>query len=166
MKTYNIKQVRQEFRTCNYDYGEICADNMEQALEKVCVELGDDYIYDNYNICYNKYGNEFVVYEKQERYYVAIDLQCGEFGMYRNYTLSQWRKQAIEWCYMDDNDELAEYIYNIKDSELLTYIGEMWTLVFRKCRKDKKNFSRNDLTDFEDETLDEFVRLRFTFLGE
>ena len=103
---------------------------------------------------------------QQERYYVAIDLQCGEFGMNRNYTLSQWRKQAIEWCYMDENDELAEYIYNIKDSELLTYIGEMWTLVFRKCRKDKKNFSRNDLTDFEDETLDEFVRLRFTFLGE
>lgn len=45
------------------------------------------------------------------RYRVVRDLQGGEFGTGRDYTLEQWCKQALEWCYIDENDELAEFLY-------------------------------------------------------
>lgn len=97
----------------------------------------------------------------KERYYVKYDLQGGEFGMYRNYTISQWQKQALEWCYADDNYELAKDIFNLKYDEILPYISMVWELEFKKCRKDKKNYSRGDLFDFEDKTLEQFYYTRF-----
>lgn len=73
------------------------------------------------------------------RYRVSDDLQGGEFGMYRDYTVEQWRNQAIEWATMDDNDELVETLCGLKQCDVMNYIAELWCLKFRKVRKDKKN---------------------------
>ena len=72
------------------------------------------------------------------RYRVTEDLQSGEFGMYRDYTVEQWRNQAIEWATMDDNDGLVETLCRLEQHEVMTYIAELWGLKFRKVRKDKK----------------------------
>ena len=95
------------------------------------------------------------------RYRVIRDLQGGEFGMGRDYTPQQWQKQALEWCWSDDNDELAECVYNLKEKDIIPFIAELWALEFKKVRKDKKHFSQDNLTDFEDETLEEFYNRRF-----
>ena len=96
------------------------------------------------------------------RYKVIKDYQGGEFGMGRCYTAEQWQKQALEWCYGDDNDEIAEIIDNIKDEkEIIQTIGDIWALEFKKVRKDKKNLEKHELEDFEDETLKEFYSARF-----
>ena len=72
------------------------------------------------------------------RYRVSEDLQGGEFGMYRDYTVEQWRNQAIEWATMDDNDGLVESLCQLKQHEVIGFIAELWGLKFRKVRKDKK----------------------------
>jgi hypothetical protein len=72
------------------------------------------------------------------RYRVTEDLQGGEFGMYRDYTVEQWRNQAIEWATMDDNDGLVETLCRLAQHEVMTYVAELWGLKFRKVRKDKK----------------------------
>lgn len=99
------------------------------------------------------------------RYRVVKDLQGGEFGTGRDYTLEQWCKQALEWCYIDENDELAEFLYRYykecTDKQLLAFIGEIWALEFKKVRKDKKNFDKWDLTAYEDESVDNFYKNRF-----
>lgn len=95
------------------------------------------------------------------RYRVVIDYQGGEFAMGRDYTIEQWRKQAIEWCFMDENDELAEYMYMLKPERVLDQIAELWAVKFRKVRADKKHFDKYSLTDFEDETLEQFYKTRF-----
>lgn len=99
------------------------------------------------------------------RYRVVVDYQCGEFAMGRDYTIEQWKKQALEWCFMDDNDELAEALYHdykrFNNEEILIEIAEIWAIGFKKVRKDKKNFKEHELTDFEDETLDEYYNARF-----
>ena len=101
------------------------------------------------------------------RYYVIEDLQGGEFAMGRNYTLEQWEKQALEWCFIDDNHELAEALYNnykkFDTKTILNEIAEIWAIKFKKVRKDKKHFDKNDLTDYEDETLEEFYNRRFIY---
>ncbi len=76
--------------------------------------------------------------DKEIRYRVSRDLQGGEFGMYRDYTVEQWREQAMEWADMDDNDGLAETLAELPADEVIGFISEMWGLEFRKVRKDKK----------------------------
>lgn len=101
---------------------------------------------------------------REARYRVVVDFQGGEFAMYRDYTIEQWKKQALEWCYMDDNDELAEALYNdykrFDDKTILLEIGEIWAIQFRKVRKDKKDFSKWE-EDYKNETLEEFYQTRF-----
>lgn len=72
------------------------------------------------------------------RYRVTEDLQGGDFGMYRDYTVEQWREQAIEWATMDDNDELVEALCRLNQDEVINFIAELWALKFRKVRNDKK----------------------------
>lgn len=92
------------------------------------------------------------------RYRVSEDLQNGEFGMYRDLTITGWKMQALEWCYMDDNDELAEYIYKkLPDNETIDFIGTLWALKFRKVRKDKKKI--ND--PFKEDNIDIYYKERF-----
>ncbi len=72
------------------------------------------------------------------RYRVTEDLQGGEFGMYRDYTVEQWRAQAIEWATTDDNDGLVETLQSLDEKDVLRFISELWALRFRKVRKDKR----------------------------
>lgn len=81
-----------------------------------------------------------VLGENEARYRVVADLQGGEFGMGRDYTIEQWRKQAIEWADMDENDGLAETLADLPRDEVLDFISNMWELKFRKVRKDKRHF--------------------------
>ena len=73
------------------------------------------------------------------RYRVSEDLQGGNFGMYRDYTVEQWREQAIDWATLDDNDGLVETLQELKSEDVMEFIAVMWALKFRKVRKDKKN---------------------------
>lgn len=97
----------------------------------------------------------------KSRYYVFKDLQNTDFAMNRYYTIEQWQKQALEWCFVDDNKMLAKYIYKLPHNQILKFIEEVWLLKFRKCRKDKKSFARSDFEDFEDETLKQYYKARF-----
>lgn len=78
--------------------------------------------------------------EAEARYRVVADLQGGEFGMGRDYTVEQWRNQAMEWADMDENDGLAETLADLPRDEVLDFISNMWELKFRKVRKDKRHF--------------------------
>ena len=82
--------------------------------------------------------------EQEARYYVCRDYQGGDFGTGRDYTIEQWRGQALEWAYTDEHFGLMKEIAETKDEDLLGLIEEFWTLRFRKCRKDKKNFASAD----------------------
>ena len=68
----------------------------------------------------------------KETYYVAEDYQHTDFGMQRNYTLQEWREQAIEWADMDENDDLIAVLETIKDEDLLDFISEIWQIRFEK----------------------------------
>lgn len=100
-----------------------------------------------------------------DRYRVVRDLQGGEFGMGRDFTIEQWRKNALEWCYSDDSYGLAKELYELKSEDVLGYIAEVWALEFKKVRKDKK-IDQSDIDAYEDETLDEFYHTRFDYMQE
>lgn len=68
----------------------------------------------------------------KETYYVAEDYQHTDFGMQRNYTLQEWREQALEWADMDENDDLIAVLETIKDEKLLDFISEIWQIRFEK----------------------------------
>lgn len=67
-----------------------------------------------------------------ETYFVAEDYQHTDFGMQRNYTLQEWREQAIDWADMDEHDGLIETLNTIDDNELLDFISEIWQIRFEK----------------------------------
>ena len=100
-----------------------------------------------------------------DRYRVVRDLQGGEFGMGRDFTIEQWRKNALEWCYSDDNYELAKELYKLPQEEVIEFISFLWALEFKKVRKDKK-INQSDIEAYEDETLDEFYHARFGHANE
>lgn len=116
------------------------------ALVKTSVDGGKSYLYCGIGkFCKTlkeaqgyKRTIEKVEKDGDVRYRVSDDLQGGDFGMYRDYTVEQWRDQAIEWATMDDNDELVETLCGLKQNDLMEYIAELWALKFRKVRKDKK----------------------------
>ena len=85
------------------------------------------------------------------RYHVEKDLQGGEFGMYRDYTVEQWRMQAMDWAYIDDNKDLAISLLKLKDDEVLHFIAELWGLKFR-ATKWNKHISQDDIDAFADVT--------------
>lgn len=68
----------------------------------------------------------------KETYFVSEDYQQTEFGMQRNYTLQEWREQAIEWADIDENDDLIAVLETIKDEKLLDFIAEIWQIRFEK----------------------------------
>ena len=109
------------------------------------------------NSKFRKYYQEAM---ENKRYYVMIDYQGGEFGMGRNYTIKQWKCQAMCWAYTDDNYEIVKEIYNLPDENVIEYISLMWELKFRKTPYNKK-LSEDDLKDYEDKTLDEWFNLYY-----
>lgn len=102
----------------------------------------------------------FIGAETPKRYKVDIDYENGDFGKGRYFTISQWRKQAMEWCFADENFGLMKELYETKDEEVLDTIAEVWSVHFTEIDKDDK-VRESDYADFEDETLDEFFESRF-----
>ena len=68
--------------------------------------------------------------EQIKRYRVIEDLQGDEFGMYRDFTVEQWREQAIEWATMDDNDDVVDRLNKLPSEQVLDYIADFWQIVF------------------------------------
>lgn len=99
------------------------------------------------------------------RYRVVKDYQGGEFGTGRDFTIEQWVKQALEWCYVDENDALAELLmfnyHNMKNTAILDFISEIWQIQFRKVRKDKKHFNEYDLIAYTENDIDTFYKELF-----
>lgn len=98
--------------------------------------------------------------ETPKRYKVDIDYENGDFGKGRYFTISQWRKQAMEWCFADENFGLMKELYETKDEEVLDTIAEVWNVQFAEIDENDK-LRDSDYADFEDETLDEFFEARF-----
>lgn len=82
--------------------------------------------------------------EQEARYYVCRDLQGGDFGTDRDYTIEQWRGQALEWAYADEHYGIMRELAELPKDQVLDYVAEFWALRFRKCRKDKKKFASAD----------------------
>lgn len=60
-------------------------------------------------------------------YEVVADLQGGDFAMNRQYTIEQWREQAIDWLKQDDADEIAiRFFESLPEKEVLREIMEWW----------------------------------------
>lgn len=68
----------------------------------------------------------------EKRYRVSADLQGGDFGMGRIYTIEQWRLQAIDWADMDEHDGLIETLKALPKDEVLDEIAEFWQLEFEE----------------------------------
>lgn len=68
--------------------------------------------------------------EQIKRYRVVKDLQGDEFGMYRDYTIEQWRQQAIGWAEMDEHDGVVERLKEMPEEQILPYIADFWTVEF------------------------------------
>ena len=66
----------------------------------------------------------------EKRYAVINDLQGGDFGMYRLYTIEQWREQAIEWADSDEHYGVVEELKTLKKEDIIDYISEFWELQF------------------------------------
>ena len=82
--------------------------------------------------------------EQEARYYVYADLQGTDFGTNRDYTIEQWRGQALEWAYVDEHYGIMRELADLPKEQVLDYVAEFWALRFRKCRKDKKKFANAD----------------------
>lgn len=95
-----------------------------------------------------------------KRYKVDIDYENGDFGKGLYFTISQWRKQAMEWCFADENYGLMKELYETKDEKVLDTIAEVWGVHFAEVDENDK-LRDSDYANFEDETLDEFFESRF-----
>lgn len=74
-----------------------------------------------------------------KKYRVVADLQGGDFGMGRDYTIDEWREQAIEWADWDESDELREYLERLNGLDVLEYIQQTWEIVFEEVKEDMGN---------------------------
>lgn len=68
----------------------------------------------------------------QKAYRVVRDLQGGTFGMGRDLTVEGWREQAMEWAYMDDNEDLERELEELQHKEVIGFIAEIWGLEFEE----------------------------------
>ena len=102
----------------------------------------------------------FIGTETPKRYKVIKDNQGSYFGMERNFTISQWRKQAMEWCYADENYGIMKELYETKDEEVLDTIAEIWDIEFAETGEND-GLRERDIAEFEDETLDDYFSRRF-----
>lgn len=84
----------------------------------------------------------------EKRYRVSADLQGGDFGMGRTYTIEQWREQAIDWADMDEHDGLIETLKALPKDEVLDEIAEFWQLEFEEVYTDLDVYSY--IYDYDD----------------
>ena len=78
-------------------------------------------------------------------YKVVSDLQGGDFGMGRIYTIEQWRLQAIEWADMDEHDGIVEELKNLPLDEVIDYIAEFWQLEFEEVDVYNHNYDYDEI---------------------
>lgn len=76
--------------------------------------------------------------EQIKRYRVVKDLQGDEFGMYRDYTIEQWRQQAIDWAEMDEHDGVVERLKEMPEEQILPYIADFWTVEFAEVDENEE----------------------------
>lgn len=93
-------------------------------------------------------------------YRVVEDLQGTDFAMGRDFTIEQWRKQAMEWCFMDEHFGLMKEIYEADSTEVLDIISEVWTIRFEATKEDDE-VDLKDKEAYADESLDGFFKERF-----
>ena len=75
-----------------------------------------------------------------KKWRVVQDLQGGCFGMGRDYTLKEWREQAITWSEADEDFEAVRQLkrYEIKNKDLLAFISGIWELEFAEVTEQTK----------------------------
>ena len=71
-------------------------------------------------------------------YEVVEDLQGGEFGMGRQYTIEEWKQQALEWAWQDDAEELIEFLENMKEAKIIEFIEWVWDLKIEEVKNNEK----------------------------
>lgn len=85
--------------------------------------------------------------EQIKRYRVVEDLQGGDFGMNRDYTVEQWRAQAITWAKMDESDGIVDELSTLPPEKVIDYIADFWQLEFAEIKetasKQKEDFGYN-----------------------
>lgn len=105
--------------------------------------------------------------EQEKLYAVINDYQGGGFGMYRLYTIEQWREQAIEWADADEFDGTIKELKELPAKQVIDYIAEFWSLGFAEIDINKWTWDnkKNELVLYNetDNTLKElFVIKNFT----
>ena len=78
------------------------------------------------------------------------DLQGGTFGVGACGTYIQWRKKAMEWCYMDDHYGLLYNLktYKIKNSELINFISYYWDIEIVEYNEDT-NYNLEEIYELD-----------------
>lgn len=93
-----------------------------------------------------------------KRKFICVrDLQGGSFAVGRVLTAKEWKKQALEWCYQDDNEEYAKFLKKVPKKDIVGEIASMWDLQIIAI-EDLPLQEMWDLFDFIDE-------VKFTLLG-
>lgn len=105
--------------------------------------------------------------EQTKLYAVTNDYQGGEFGMYRLYTIEQWREQALEWADTDGFDGTIKELKELEQEQVIDYIAENWSLGFTEITINKWtwDYNKNELVLYNetDNKLKElFVIKNFT----
>lgn len=70
--------------------------------------------------------------EKELRYFVSKDLQGGDFGMHRLYTIEEWREQAKEWADLEDMGAVYDHLCELPKEDVIDFIADFWELEFRE----------------------------------
>ena len=77
--------------------------------------------------------------EKELRYFVSKDLQGGDFGMYRLFTIEEWREQAKEWADLDDSGAVYDHLCELPKEDVMDFIADFWELEFRETTFTKED---------------------------
>lgn len=85
-----------------------------------------------------------------KKYIVKTDRQGGTFGQYRIYTIEQWRKQAIIWAEIDDNDELLQTLKTLPKEKVIDFIDDFWDLEFQEISEEDFETYKRAEKDFQE----------------
>ncbi len=75
-----------------------------------------------------KYLKKLWELPRNKFYYVKNDLQGGNFGKERIFSIKDWACQAIEWLYMDDSEMEQDWLLE----NTIENIGDYWNLEFEE----------------------------------
>jgi predicted nuclease with TOPRIM domain len=69
-----------------------------------------------------------------KKFKVIADLQGGTFGMDREYTLKEWKQQALDWADSEASGELYKDINKTPLKNIIDTISEIWQLEFKEIK--------------------------------